>query len=106
MAFKCAGVPFTDLRATASKANANAFAKATGALDREGLPLKIHHEKLQHLFLVVRQQFDLVCFDSGSQAVRWQARHNSSRELFVAQRLAPLRVVLNNFCESFTRMEP
>jgi len=38
MAFKRAGVPFTNIRTIAS--NANAFAKASGAPGREGLPLK------------------------------------------------------------------
>jgi len=42
MAFKRAGVPFANLRTIAS--NANALAKAIGALGREGLPLKIHND--------------------------------------------------------------
>lgn len=105
MAFKRAGVPFTNIWAIES--NDNAFAKAISVLGREGLSLKIHNGKLQHFFSIVPQQFDIIYFDSCSQL--FGGKPNTIqvlRELFVNQRLAPLSVLINNFCEPFPKMDP
>ena len=105
MAFKRAGVPFTNIWAIES--DKDTFAKAIAVLGREGLPLKVHNGSLQDFFSIVPQQFDIVYFDACAQLFGGKPNTiHVLRELFVHQRLAPLSVLINNFCEPFPKMDP
>jgi hypothetical protein len=105
MAFKRAGVPFTNIWAI--EGHQDTFRKAVGILGREELPLKIHNGNLQQFFSIVPQQFDIVYFDACGQL--FGGRPNTIhvlRELFVNQRLAPLSVLITNFAEPCPRLDP
>jgi hypothetical protein len=105
MAFKRAGVPFTNIWAIES--DKDTFTKAIAVLGREGLPLKVHNGSLQDFFSIVPQQFDIVYFDACAQLFGGKPNTiHVLREVFVNQRLAPLSVLINNFCEPFPKMDP
>jgi hypothetical protein len=98
MAFKQAGVPFTNIWAI--ERDPDTFRKAVSILGREGIPLKVHNGNLQQFFSIVPQQFDIVYFDACGQLFGGSPNTiNVLRELFVNQRLAPLSVLITNFCE-------
>ena len=98
MAFKQAGVPFTNIWAI--ERDPDTFRKAVSILGREGIPLKVHNGNLQQFFSIVPQQFDIVYFDACGQLFGGSPDTiNVLRELFVNQRLAPLSVLITNFCE-------
>jgi hypothetical protein len=105
MAFKRAGVPFANIWAIES--HKETFAKAIGALGREGLSLKIQHGKLEEFFSIVPQIFDIVYFDACAPLFGGKpSTIHVLRELFVNQRLAPLSVLINNFSEPFPKLDP
>ncbi len=105
MAFRRAGVPFTNIWAV--ERDTDTFKKAIGMLGREGTLLKVYNGDLHQFFSIVPEQFDIVYFDACGQL--FGGKPNTIpvlRELFVHQRLAPLSVLITNFCEPYPKLDP
>lgn len=83
----------------AVEADKKIYSAAIDQLRESGLPFRIYRGSLQEFFSIVPQQFDIVYFDAcGPIFSREQKTIAVLRELFLNQRLAPLSVLITNFC--------
>ena len=83
----------------AVESDSNSFESAITKFKEADYPCKIHKGSLHDFFAVVPQQFDIVYFDACAPILEG---HPSTalvlKELFTHQRLAPLSVLITNFC--------